>query len=142
MTTIFVTHDQEEAMVLSDRIAVLRDGVLQQYGVPIEIYKHPINLFVASFIGSPSMNFISGTLDFIEGKLIFSLGDHHLVFEAKVLQNVSHLNIKKRQSLLGIRPEDLIIHTNADAGYLPAEVFLIELLGSMSYINLLLGNKS
>src|SRR5215212_8368161 len=61
-TTIFVTHDQEEAMVLSDRIAVMRDGVLQQYATPGETYGKPANCFVAGFIGSPRMNFIKGSL--------------------------------------------------------------------------------
>ena len=61
-TTIFVTHDQEEAMVLSDRIAIMRGGKLQQFATPTEVYGDPVNIFVASFIGSPKMNLIEGTL--------------------------------------------------------------------------------
>ena len=62
MTVIFVTHDQEEAMVLSDRIAVMKDGVIQQFAAPMAVYKEPANLFVAGFIGSPQMNFLPAAL--------------------------------------------------------------------------------
>ena len=61
-TTVYVTHDQTEAMTLGDRVAVMRAGVLQQVGTPTELYNHPANLFVAGFIGSPAMNFVPGTL--------------------------------------------------------------------------------
>ena len=61
-TTVYVTHDQAEAMTLGDRVAVMRAGVLQQVGRPTELYNHPTNLFVAGFIGSPAMNFVPGTL--------------------------------------------------------------------------------
>jgi ABC-type sugar transport system ATPase subunit len=69
-TTVFVTHDQEEAMVLSDRIAIMRDGVLQQYSTPEETYNHPVNTFVAGFIGSPRMNFLKGRLVVANGRVL------------------------------------------------------------------------
>jgi len=141
VTTIFVTHDQEEAMVLSDRIAILHNGIIQQYDIPIEVYKHPNNLFVASFIGSPSMNFIPGSLELIDDRLVFDLGDYQLKFNTSLLKNSSLTNFPKGQSLLGIRPEDVVIHKKINESYLPAEVFLVELLGSMSYINLLSGDR-
>src|SRR5258708_38629219 len=72
-TTVYVTHDQTEAMTLGDRVVVMRSGLLQQVGSPQELYDRPVNLFVAGFIGSPAMNFMSGTLE--EGKLRTSLGD-------------------------------------------------------------------
>ena len=75
-TTVYVTHDQTEAMTLGDRVAVMRSGLLQQVGSPKELYDRPSNLFVAGFIGSPAMNFLSGTLE--EGKLRTSLGDFPL----------------------------------------------------------------
>ncbi len=75
-TAIFVTHDQEEAMVLSDRVAVLRQGQLQQIDSPLEVYRNPNNLFVASFIGSPAMNFIAGSLTVADRQLQFTSLDH------------------------------------------------------------------
>ena len=60
-TTVYVTHDQVEAMTMGDRIAVMRDGILQQVGTPQELYDHPVNVFVAGFIGSPAMNFATAT---------------------------------------------------------------------------------
>ena len=72
-TTIYVTHDQTEAMTMADRIVVMKDGYIQQIGTPMEIYQHPRNLFVASFIGSPAMNFIKGIYN--KGTIIFPNGD-------------------------------------------------------------------
>src|SRR6201985_707086 len=72
-TTVYVTHDQTEALTLGDRVAVLRSGLLQQVGAPQELYDQPANLFVAGFIGSPAMNFMAGTLE--DGKLRTGLGD-------------------------------------------------------------------
>src|ERR687895_974277 len=70
-TTIYVTHDQTEAMTLGDRVAVMRSGMLQQVGSPMELYNHPLNLFVAGFIGSPAMNFMPATVQGDTGKLPF-----------------------------------------------------------------------
>jgi multiple sugar transport system ATP-binding protein len=99
-TTIYVTHDQTEAMTLGDRIAVMRAGVLQQVGPPSELYGHPANLFVAGFIGSPSMNFLSGELD--EDSLKLPLGTFQLDGEMKKrLSGGGH-----RKVIVGLRPED------------------------------------
>src|SRR5689334_24306921 len=75
-TTVYVTHDQTEAMTLGDRVAVMRSGMLQQVGSPMELYNNPVNLFVAGFIGSPAMNFMAGTLE--DGKLRTGIGDFPL----------------------------------------------------------------
>ena len=101
VTTIYVTHDQTEAMTLGDRILVLRLGVKQQVGSPQELYDHPENLFVAGFIGSPSMNFMPGQLS--DGTLKWPLGDVPLPAE-----RVSKLREEKapRDVIVGIRPED------------------------------------
>ncbi|MDQ1460489.1 MAG: multiple sugar transport system ATP-binding protein [Actinomycetota bacterium] len=99
-TTIYVTHDQTEAMTLGDRIAVMRAGVLQQVGPPSELYGHPANLFVAGFIGSPSMNFLSGELD--DDSLKLPLGTFQLDGEMKKrLSGGGH-----RKVIVGLRPED------------------------------------
>jgi multiple sugar transport system ATP-binding protein len=100
-TMVYVTHDQTEALTLGDRIAVMRSGLLQQVGSPHELYERPINLFVAGFIGSPAMNFLSGTLE--EGKLRTSLGDFPL---SDQLRREAESVKAGRQVIVGIRPEN------------------------------------
>ncbi|MGE5292423.1 MAG: ABC transporter ATP-binding protein [Micromonosporaceae bacterium] len=102
VTTIYVTHDQTEAMTLGDRILVLRLGEMQQVGTPQELYERPTNLFVAGFIGSPAMNFMSGRLE--EGTLRFPLGD--VTLPSEVMQKLTQENAA-RDVVVGIRPEDL-----------------------------------
>jgi multiple sugar transport system ATP-binding protein len=100
-TMVYVTHDQTEALTLGDRIAVMRSGLLQQVGSPQELYERPLNLFVAGFIGSPAMNFLSGTLE--EGKLRTSLGDFPL---SDQLRREAESVKAGRQVIVGIRPEN------------------------------------
>jgi multiple sugar transport system ATP-binding protein len=100
-TTVYVTHDQTEAMTLGDRVAVMRSGLLQQVGSPKELYDLPVNLFVAGFIGSPAMNFLAGTLE--EGKLRTSLGDFPLSDELR--HDLAQSNTG-RQVIVGVRPEN------------------------------------
>jgi multiple sugar transport system ATP-binding protein len=100
-TMVYVTHDQTEAMTLGDRLAVMRSGILQQVGSPHELYENPLNLFVAGFIGSPAMNFMSGTLE--EGKLRTVIGNLPLAPQLK--RALEHAN-PGRQVIVGIRPEN------------------------------------
>jgi multiple sugar transport system ATP-binding protein len=100
-TTVYVTHDQTEAMTLGDRVAVMRSGVLQQAGSPKELYDNPGNLFVAGFIGSPAMNFLSGTLE--DGKLRTSLGDFTL--GDRLRREVESAG-PGREVIVGLRPEN------------------------------------
>jgi multiple sugar transport system ATP-binding protein len=100
-TTVYVTHDQTEAMTLGDRVAVMRSGLLQQVGSPKELYDRPNNLFVAGFIGSPAMNFLSGTLE--EGKLRTSLGDFPLTDQIRRALTEAKTD---RQVIVGVRPEN------------------------------------
>src|SRR2546423_1984412 len=99
-TTVYVTHDQTEAMTLGDRVVVLRGGLVQQIGSPQFLYEHPANLFVAGFIGSPSMNFLPATL--AEGQLNSPLGQ--VTLPDRVRQLVEKANAP-REVILGIRPE-------------------------------------
>ncbi len=101
-TTIYVTHDQTEAMTMASRIVVMKDGVIQQVGTPREVYDAPANLFVASFIGSPAMNFFKGTLN--EGALTIS-DDLKLEIPEGKMKQIKHYIGKK--VVLGIRPEDI-----------------------------------
>jgi multiple sugar transport system ATP-binding protein len=115
ITTIYVTHDQVEAMTLSDRVAVMRRGRLQQFAPPQELYSRPANAFVGGFIGSPSMNFLEGELQRSNGKVSVVLGDQRLALDASVLNERPLLGAYEGEPVVvGIRPE--AIH---DAALLP-----------------------
>ena len=109
-TTIFVTHDQVEAMTMGDRLAVIREGVLQQAGKPQEIYRHPSNVFVATFIGAPGMNLAAAILQQNNsGKIGFDLGGNHLQIPRDVINKhktvQDHLN---KELIIGLRPEAFV----------------------------------
>ncbi len=128
-TTIYVTHDQTEAMTMGDRIAILNQGQLQQVAQPLELYNRPANLFVAEFIGSPPMNFIP--VEF-HAPLIITNGDFRLTLPeswANALQKYDG-----RKLILGIRPEHLIV-SGAATRNLPVQVELVENLGNDTYLS-------
>lgn len=106
VTTVYVTHDQTEAMTMGDRIAVLDDGILQQVGTPLECYHTPQNRFVAGFIGEPSMNFFDGTIK--EQTLVAQQ------FSYPLSQEVKSTIGSTREITLGVRPEDILMHREAD----------------------------
>jgi multiple sugar transport system ATP-binding protein len=106
-TTIYVTHDQTEAMTMGDRVAVMRRGLMQQVDVPQRLYEQPANLFVAEFIGSPAMNLVEAQLAHEDGGLVARFGDHRLRVGDRTLgARPSLAGYAGRQVLLGIRPED------------------------------------
>jgi len=108
VTTIYVTHDQVEAMTLGDKVAVMRDGVLQQYDVPQALYDRPVNLFAAEFIGSPAMNLVGADLESENGSLFARFGEHRLHVVDDVLSVRPGLKrFEGKPLILGIRPEDL-----------------------------------
>jgi multiple sugar transport system ATP-binding protein len=108
VTTIYVTHDQTEAMTLGDRVAVMRDGVLQQVDVPQKLYDEPANLFVAEFIGSPAMNLVDAEVVRTNGRFEARFGEHRLAIDDEVLAKRPALTAyEDRHVALGIRPEDL-----------------------------------
>ena len=126
-TTIYVTHDQTEAMTMASRIVVMKDGYIQQIGTPKEIYNHPVNMFVASFVGSPAMNFIPGKIE----KGAFCTGNYRVqlpMMYAKALQEA-----EGRDVVFGIRPEDLhcegIVAETYPSSSFDFEVDVCELLG-------------
>ena len=130
-TTVYVTHDQVEAMTLGDRVAVMSGGELQQVGPPQELYESPSNLFVAGFIGSPAMNFLPGTLE--AGTIKTPLGDFTLPDEKR--RKVEEHGSRSQGVVVGIRPEDFedaeLVGENRDRGHvLQAEIDVLESLGS------------
>jgi multiple sugar transport system ATP-binding protein len=131
VTTVYVTHDQTEALTLGDRVAVLRSGLLQQYASPQRLYDHPDNLFVAGFIGSPAMNFVEAELS--EGRLRSPFGDITLTDHQRRALESAHPD---RAVILGIRPENfedasLVSDRDRDHGItFTTKIDVIESLGS------------
>jgi len=107
VTTLYVTHDQIEAMTMGDRVAVLKDGYLQQVDTPQNLYDHPANIFVGAFIGSPSMTLFEGTIDLSGGAGTMTIGSHELGMPAECLEKHPALrSYDGRKVVVGIRPED------------------------------------
>jgi ABC-type sugar transport system ATPase subunit len=140
ITTIFVTHDQEEAMVLSDRIAVLRAGELQQVGPPMEVYRRPANLFVAGFIGSPAMNFFNVTLSRRSGKVRCLVGTQTIELPAEIMGSFDELG-NSAGAILGVRPTDLHAEGWSPPG-LQGVVFLVEPIGPVCYVDANVGGQT
>jgi ABC-type sugar transport system ATPase subunit len=137
ITSVFVTHDQEEAMVLSDRVAVMRHGELLQIGPPMEVYRQPANLFVASFIGSPAMNFFEVEVGREDGRLLCDMGDAVLSIPRDVAPGIGDL----RRAILGVRPMDLVVGAARDLS-IQGEVFLVEPIGPISYVDVDVGGRA
>lgn len=135
-TFIYVTHDQAEALTMADRIAVIHQGQLQQYGSPLEIYNYPVNRFVASFLGSPSMNFLAGVVEQESGLSHFLFGE----------QRVELANGRARTAggpvLLGVRPEAVVLLPPSEERGLAGCVFVEEPLGSDLFVTVEVGGKS
>jgi multiple sugar transport system ATP-binding protein len=133
VATLYVTHDQTEAMTMGDRVAVLAHGLLQQCEAPQTLYDHPANLFVAAFIGSPAMNIYQGEMEADGGQVAVRLGDHRIVVPPSQQEARPGLAAYRgRQVAVGLRPEHLAVgHELPDnPSVLPAEIDLLESLGA------------
>ncbi|MFW2489783.1 ABC transporter ATP-binding protein [Clostridium chromiireducens] len=145
-TFIYVTHDQVEALTMGTRIVVMKDGLVQQVDSPLNIYNTPNNLFVASFIGSPQMNLVNGTVVEKDGKIYCSFEENNILLpeeKAKVLKDKGYVN---KEVVFGMRPEHLddneeIIEQNP-AATLSGEVEVVERMGAESYIYFKSGNNN
>ncbi len=138
VATVYVTHDQTEAMTLGDRVAVLRSGVLQQCDLPQVLYDRPANIFVAGFIGSPAMNLLEGGLATNADSL--SLGSQHITLPPEeLLERPGLKRYGGRSLVVGIRPEDLSASSNQHPGEtLTGDVELVEALGSELLVHFLI----
>ena len=128
-TTIYVTHDQTEAMTMGDRIAVMNNGQIQQIAPPLEIYQRPANRFVAEFIGSPPINFLP-----VEVVLPLKLVSPHFSLDLPDIWTKPLQSSHAKSLILGVRPQHLLIDTESPE-HLHLEVDLVEALGNETYIS-------
>ncbi|MBD2847477.1 sn-glycerol-3-phosphate ABC transporter ATP-binding protein UgpC [Paenibacillus sp. IB182496] len=139
-TTIYVTHDQIEAMTMGDRIVVMKDGFIQQTDSPEQLYNHPVNMFVAGFIGAPSMNFIRGTLSDEGGQVKFKASGVDVLLTESRAQIVREKGYIGKEVVIGIRPEDFhdepVFIEASPGSVINANVDVAENLGHEKYLYL------
>jgi len=137
VTTVYVTHDQVEAMTMGDRVAVMRDGELQQVDTPQRLYDAPANLFVASFVGSPPMNLFEASVRRDNGRLLCKVGDSEFELPADLEAGRPALGAYVGRSLaIGIRPEDVREASGWDGARLRGRILLVESLGSEQLVHI------
>ena len=134
-TTIYVTHDQTEAMTMADRIVVMKDGYIQQIGTPRELYFDPVNVFVAGFIGEPPMNFLKGVVK--DGALTFG----EVVFDLKEKLGNDAAKYEGKELVFGFRPEGIVLGEREKAYRVPASVELTEMLGDNTNVYVDIADK-
>ena len=141
-TSIYVTHDQVEAMSLADRIVVMNEGLLQQVGSPDEVYRYPANLFVAQFVGSPVMNIADATVTDENGGVSVRLGTSgpSFSFPAALSEKLSAAGAERGSLKLGVRPEGVLLSHDKQEGYVEVTVGIIEPLGSHDIVDLNVGD--
>jgi multiple sugar transport system ATP-binding protein len=144
ITTIYVTHDQVEAMTMGHRIAVLNNGVLQQVGTPQDVYRRPANVFVATFLGAPPMNMIDGALESVEGGWRFRGRDVDVPLSPGVLSppELEHEILARGEVKLGLRPEHIRLAPPDRDGGIPGRVEFLEPVGSDLYLTVSAGGTT
>jgi multiple sugar transport system ATP-binding protein len=130
-TVIFVTHDQVEAMTMGARIAIIHEGALQQVGDPQEVYQHPANLFVASFIGSPAMNFFPSELQLHDGRLVAHCGDARFPLDEGQARALAAL--EEGKVIVGVRPEHILLDWEAEEGSEASLNVVVDTVESMGH---------
>ncbi len=140
-TFIYVTHDQTEAMTMATRIAVMNEGIIQQVGTPQELYDHPVNVFVAGFIGSPAMNFFKAKVERTDGELKLDGGSFRVTVPIDRMEELKRF--EGRELLFGIRPENVhdpdYIPTGIDAVPIGVRIDVTELMGNEVFLHMLAG---
>ncbi len=132
VTSIYVTHDQVEAMTLADRIVVMNDGRIEQVGTPMELFNNPANTFVAGFLGSPPMNQMKGTLTETGAR----------IGSAEIRLDEATASQAGRDVIVGIRPEHVTLEQGAETSALPIELDLVEPLGSEALLHARFGDDN
>ncbi len=140
-TFIYVTHDQIEAMTLGTRVAVIYKGKVVQFSPPKELYKTPQNLFVATFVGSPEMNLVEGSLQGSNGSTTFEFQGMKVPAGARGAESLKRLGQEYAEVVLGIRPESVCIGSRSDPAALPFEVLTIEPFGQTNFVRLRSENR-
>ena len=146
-TTFYVTHDQIEAMSMADRIAILEAGRIQQLGTPSDIYNHPANLFVAGFIGNPSMNCIPCDISSTDGELHLKLAegtgkDNSVTIQDARIAKALNANVLDRETIFGAHAEDVIVSHQSIPNAFQAEVYSVEPLGAETIVEVTLGTDA
>ncbi|HAJ32415.1 MAG TPA: glycerol-3-phosphate ABC transporter ATP-binding protein [Candidatus Atribacteria bacterium] len=139
-TMIYVTHDQEEAMIMADRVAIIKDGKVLQINTPRRIYDQPANKFIAGFIGSPQMNFLECNLVEKSTATYLNAGK----FSVKVPSSLRKRIKAKERGLavvMGVRPEDVLVSLESQRDFLEVKVYFFQQMGNIGYVNLEMGNN-
>jgi multiple sugar transport system ATP-binding protein len=141
-TTIYVTHDQAEAMTLGDRIAVMYEGLIQQIAEPIELYDKPVNRFVAGFLGTPPMNFLDGKIEVRDSNVYFNTGDDSIMLPLRMKESLG--NYQNQEVVLGVRPEHIYLKPIAgqNSNSIRCKVMVTEPLGDHTEVYLKIDSAS
>jgi multiple sugar transport system ATP-binding protein len=139
-TFIYVTHDQTEAMTLGDRIVIMKDGDVQQIGTPQQVFDHPVNLFVAGFIGMPQMNLFDGELLLKDGKYSVRIGDAEIALSEAKQKNLADRNTAPQKVIVGARPEHITLEEKKGS-MIEGVVDVSEMMGSSVHLHINVGGK-
>jgi len=134
-TIVYVTHDQTEAMTMGNRIVIMNKGVVHQVDTPIDLYNKPVNKFVAGFIGSPSMNFIEGTISYSDRNLLFTSASNDLILHIDESKYPKLKSYNNKKIIIGVRPEDIIpSNNNGGVGNYSADLEVVEPMGNELFL--------
>ena len=137
---IYVTHDQVEAMTLGDRIVIMKDGFVQQIGTPKEVFDHPVNLFVAEFIGAPQMNFFDAKLVKLNNEYVVNFEGTSFSVSKQANDKLSADNVEEKNIILGVRPEHISL-VKADKNSISSKVTISEMMGSEIHVHIKVDEK-
>ena len=139
-TTVYVTHDQLEGMSMADRIAIMREGVLQQVGTPFEVFNRPANVWVATFVGDPPMNVLTGELEGADGRLAVKAAAFEIHVPAAMEGPLTAAPLKDRRVQVGVRPEALSLSSTRDAAHpIVGRIYAVQPLGDVEVLDVRVG---
>ncbi len=139
ITTVYVTHDQVEAMTMADRIAVMNRGRVLQVGTPFEVYHNPRTIFVGGFIGSPPMNFVRATFDKVGENYVLRFENVSLTIPSELGKHIENRVGTGSEVVIGIRPEHISLASAEEENAIPGEIYVVEPLGTETILNVKIG---